>query len=182
MPPLPLMLPAKVWLLPSPKARLLAPRATVVPAVPARPPTVRLPSAAAMSKTAPGLARARTPVGARLPAPASASVPAFTVVPPAKAFTPVNVCVPAPCFTMPPLPVIVPAKVWLVPLPKPSVFAPSVTVDPDAPDSAATVRLPSAVAMSKPVPAPARFTLLPAARLPAPDSASVPPAMVVVPV
>ena len=82
---------------------------------------------------------------------------------------------------MPPVPVMAPAKLVFCTSPNASVFAPSETVEPAAPDRLPTVRLPAAALRSKAAPAPS-VTAPVGARLPLPASASTPPLMAVPPV
>jgi hypothetical protein len=112
--------------------------------------------------------------------PSTMSVPALIVVPPVYVLTPVNISVPA-FKTKPPAPVITPLNVPDA-FDSVSVSAPSMTALLATPESVVIVA-PAVVAEISNTPAAlATFTPLELAMLPAPDNASVPPLMVVVPV
>ena len=94
-----------------------------------------------------------------------------------------SVCVPLPATVTPPAPPIVPPNAALPLTFKVNAFVPRFTFVPAPPLSAPIVCAPVAPLTLKVAPVPARFTVLPDARLPPAPSASVlPPLMVVPPV
>ncbi len=89
---------------------------------------------------------------------------------------------PLPCLVNPPAPPIVPLKVVEVAVPTVRLLLPSTIDVPATPVKSWIVWLPLAPEMSKVTPLAVRATLLNAEILLSPESANVPPEIVVVPV
>ena len=117
-----------------------------------------------------------------MPEPTSARVPLEIVVAPLKPLMLSRVSVPLPCLVSPPLPQILPLKVVEFAVPTVSVLAPSMMNVPATPLRSWIVWPPLLAEMSKVTPVAASATPLDVAILPLPDSARVPPEIVVAPV
>ena len=160
----------------SPAVSVLLPRVTLVPATPAKEPTVSLALSVKFTPNVPRFTAAASSIA--LP-PVKASVPALTVVLPVKVLVPDSVSVPAPTLVKPPVPAISPANAVLFTSPAVSVLLPRLTMVPVTPVKEPTVSSALSAKVAPDVPkttAPVLAMALP------PDKASMPALTVVVPV